>query len=44
MSHILSVNPSYYLKEYLLIVEIPESTVRIIINITIIIICKQINK
>jgi hypothetical protein len=39
MSQVLSVNPSYYPKEYLLIKEIPESTVKIIINRTIIIIC-----
>jgi hypothetical protein len=43
ISHVLSVNPSYYPKEYLLIEEIPRSIVRNIINRTIII-CNQIHK
>jgi hypothetical protein len=38
MSQVLSVNPSYYRKEYLHIDEIPKSIVRIIINRTIVII------
>jgi hypothetical protein len=44
MSQVLSVNPSYHPKEYLLIEEILESIVRNIINRTIIIICNQIHK
>jgi hypothetical protein len=37
MNQVLSVNPSYHSKEYLLIEGIPKSTVIIIINRTIII-------
>jgi hypothetical protein len=43
MSQVLLVNPSYYPKEYLLIKEILESTVRNVINRTIII-YNQIHK